>query len=195
MPVLWYSTSITPQPVYAHSINQHIFTPFIRTSYFPQISHPHFIEQAYSQHRSQCVPTPPSSTSIPSIMLKLLILYTYWRYCLWMRITKNEQGKTYIVRLHWLKTVAFAWTCTATVHQHKHLSLSGSGASVFLCQRVVVDSVTALGGRFLPGGPGSIPHRVKYLVQLCGPASICFPQCSFYWYCIPTADIVFECMI
>ena len=45
-----------------------------------------------------------------------------------------------------------------------------------------MDSVTASDGRFLQGGPGSIPHRVKHLVQLCGPSSICFPQCSIYWF-------------
>ena len=31
-------------------------------------------------------------------------------------------------------------------------------------QRDVVDSVTASGERVLPGGPGSIPHRIKHLV-------------------------------
>ena len=28
----------------------------------------------------------------------------------------------------------------------------------------------------------NIPHRVEHLVQLWGPASIWFPQCSIYWY-------------
>ena len=53
-----------------------------------------------------------------------------------------------------------------TVPQHMDHSLSGSGPSVLLCHRGVGDSVTVSGERFPPGGPGSIPHRVEYLVQL-----------------------------
>ena len=112
-------------------------------------------------------------------------------YCVYSKLSlkntlisaaKNRCDRKVLSSTMCTTAAACAWICTATVHQHMDHSSSGSGPSVLLCQRGVVDSVTASGERFLPGGPGSIPHRVKHLVQLCGPASIFFPQCSIYWY-------------
>ena len=119
--------------------------PFILrwASVFPCTSYSHGISvccvrraltvcSANSSENNYCKPTDdfgPASICFPQWSI-YWYWYTYWRYCLWMHNTNNERGKTYIVRLHCLKTVAFAWICSTTVHQHMHHPLSGSGPSV-----------------------------------------------------------------